>query len=269
MLEVEQVDDVVKIRMARAFFGKSVYFTTSYYIDGLLVDTGCNHVSTEYLKQVQNLKINTIVNTHSHEDHIGNNHALQNLFKPEVFAHEKAIQIISNPEKLRLKRYQKLVWGTPKPSAAKKLGASVETENFDFEVTYTPGHSDDHVCLFEKMERWMFTGDTFIGGRDRVLRSDSNIYKIIDSLKRINSYHIKLLFSGSGTVLSNPRDAISEKIEYLENLGKKILKQWEECRSINQIKTENFGRERLMYYVTQGHYSAKNLVVSYIKDKPL
>lgn len=266
MIRAELVNNVTKIKMARTFLGKPLYFVAAYYVDGLLIDTGCHHVSEEFIALIEKMKIEKIVNTHSHEDHIGNNHVLQERFGLDIFAHVKAIPAILNPRKMKLKLYQKIIWGTPKPSIAKKLGETIKTENFDFKVLHTPGHSDGHICLYEEKEKWIFTGDAYVGGRDKVLRSDYNIYMIIDSLRKILSYDIKLLFPSSGTILNNPKNIIKEKVEYLESLGKRILSMHEEGKNVKQIRKEIFGREGLINYVTQGHFSAENLVRLYLED---
>ena len=40
MITVEQHGSVTVIRMARAFFGRPLYWTAAYLVDGLLIDTG-------------------------------------------------------------------------------------------------------------------------------------------------------------------------------------------------------------------------------------
>ena len=47
-----------------------------------------------------------------------------------------------------------------------------------FQVIYTPGHSPDHICLFEHKHGWLFTGDLFVGGMDRALRVDYDVDRV-------------------------------------------------------------------------------------------
>jgi len=47
-----------------------------------------------------------------------------------------------------------------------------------FEVIYISGHSPDHICLYGPEKGWIFTGDAYIGGKDRVLRQDYDIWQI-------------------------------------------------------------------------------------------
>jgi glyoxylase-like metal-dependent hydrolase (beta-lactamase superfamily II) len=50
-------------------------------------------------------------------------------------------------------------------------------------VIPTPGHSEDHICLFEPNEGWLFSGDLFISERVKYMREDENVYSLLDSLK--------------------------------------------------------------------------------------
>jgi len=73
-------------------------------------------------------------------------------------------------------------------------------------------HSDDHICLYETNEGWLFYGDLFINGQIKYLKEDEDIYSILDSLKSIAKIEpSKMLFSLSG-VIERPREAIHHKI---------------------------------------------------------
>ena len=98
------------------------------------------------------------------------------------------------------------MWGWPEPSKGKQLadGEMIRTENFNFQVIYTPGHSPDHICLYEPERGWLFSGDLFIGGRDRALSADFDIWGVIQSLKKITDLPLSKLFPGSAHVRENP-----------------------------------------------------------------
>ena len=61
--------------------------------------------------------VDQIVNTHSHEDHIGANAQVQALFRCPILAHPDALPILQNPRLQPLQLYRRLFWGWPKPSA--------------------------------------------------------------------------------------------------------------------------------------------------------
>ena len=266
MIKTQDIEGVVKIKLARSFLGRPFYSTTAYWVDGLLIDTGCAHTQEEFLAVAEDLGVERVVNTHSHEDHFGANGALQAQRGVEILAHAEALPILADPRLLRLQPYRRIFWGYPPPSVAKPVGEVVETTHHRFQVIHTPGHSLDHICLYEPEKGWLFTGDAYIGGRDRALRADYDIYAIIDSLKKLADLETSRLFPGSGTVRDNPRQDLVRKIEYLEETGSRVRELHQKGLSLSQIRREIFGGELPIAYITLGHFSGRNLVRSYLES---
>jgi glyoxylase-like metal-dependent hydrolase (beta-lactamase superfamily II) len=267
MIEIERVGEVVKIRMANRLFGRPLYYTAAYWVDGLLIDTGCPRTSQELLSVIEGLRLERIVNTHSHEDHIGGNAILQQRFGVEILAHPLALPILSEPKRLHLQLYRRFIWGNPAPSQGSPIGEVITTGRYSFKVIPTPGHSEDHLSLYEPHQGWLFSGDAYIGGLDKALQANSDIYAIIASLRRLSTLPAKRLFQGSGTVRDDPQEAIEKKAEYLEELGEKVRRLHSQGLSPKEIRDRLLGRELPIAYWTLGHFSGLNLVRSYLKVK--
>jgi glyoxylase-like metal-dependent hydrolase (beta-lactamase superfamily II) len=267
VIEVETVADaeqVVKMRLASSFFGRPAYFTAAYWVDGLLIDTGCAHTARQLGGLIQGWQVDQVVNTHSHEDHIGANAEVQAHYGCPIWAHPDALPILRSPHRQPLQPYRRLFWGWPEPSEGQAIGAWVETEHHRFQVIHTPGHSPDHICLFEPEQGWLFSGDAYIGGKDRALRAGYDIHQIIASLRKLAEMPVRLIFSGSGTVRENGQQAIQDKIAYLEELGEKIRSLHLQGLSARRIRRNLFGRELPIAYLTLGHFSGVRLVRSYL-----
>jgi glyoxylase-like metal-dependent hydrolase (beta-lactamase superfamily II) len=267
MISAEQIGLVRKFGIARTMFGRNLYFTAAYLVDGLMVDTGCAHTVRELTRALDGSHIHLIANTHSHEDHLGANAALQSIFDAKILAHRDAIPYLADPRLRRLHPYQRVVWGYPAPSAGQALENQLETEHFRFEVIHTPGHSPDHVCFYEPIQGWLFTGDAYVGGRDKALRHDYNVWQIINSLKKLALLDARFLFPGSGTVRANPKETLRTKIDYLEETGERVLELRDRGMSYRRINRQLFGPEMLIAYYTLGHFSGLNLVRSYVEEK--
>ena len=108
-------------------------------------------------------------------------------------------------------------------------------------------------------------GDLFVGGRERALRADFDIWGIIESLKRIARLDATVLFPGSARVRENPGPEIDRKIDYLEDLGGQILEQHRQGESVRQIVKALLGPPLLLEAITLGHYSRAALVRSYLR----
>lgn len=267
MVEIERCGDVWGFRMARNVFGRGLYFTAAYWVDGLLIDTGCAHTADEFVAAIQPHPVKLIVNTHSHEDHIGANKWFQ-ARGVEIRAHQLALSTLAQAREQKVLRpYQRIMWGYPDPSTASPLGEKVETGRYRFQVIHTPGHSRDHICLYEPDQGWLFCGDAYVGGRDRALRADYNIWQILESLKRMAGLNVTCIFPGSGRVREEGRKPLTEKIEYLEERGERVLALSNRGWSYRKIRKELFGKEMLISYFTLGHFSGRNLVRSFVEDR--
>jgi len=265
MIEIERTEEVVRIKMANRLLGRPLYYTAAYWVDGLLIDTGCPRTSRELLSLIEGLGLEKIVNTHSHEDHIGGNAILQERFGVEILAHPVALPILADPKRLHLQPYRRLIWGSPAPSQGNPIGEMVTTGHYSFQVIPTPGHSEDHISLYEPHQGWLFSGDAYTGGLDKTLQAGSDIYAIIASLRRLSALPAKRLFQGSGSVRDDPQEAIKKKAEYLAKLGKKVRQLHSQGLSPKEIKDRLLGGEPPIAYWTMGHFSGLNLVRSYLK----
>jgi glyoxylase-like metal-dependent hydrolase (beta-lactamase superfamily II) len=261
--------EVLRLRAARTFLGRPIYFTAAYWVDGLLIDTGCAHCAGELLPALEGRSVELVVNTHSHEDHIGGNAAIQAAFRCPVYAHPDALPVLHDPRWQPLQPYRRLFWGWPQASEAMPIGPRVETDRFCFDVIHTPGHSPDHICLFEPRQGWLFSGDAYIGGEDRALREGYDIHGIIASLKKLAQLPVQIILSGSGTVRHRGVESLLQKIDYLEDLGRRVKSLDDQGLSPEQIRRRLFGPELPIAYVTLGHFSGRHLVRSYLDSRAL
>jgi glyoxylase-like metal-dependent hydrolase (beta-lactamase superfamily II) len=272
LLKISRHNHVLRLDIARSIFGRGRYWTTTYLIDGLLVDSGCVYCAPELLQTMETNSLSTIVNTHSHEDHIGANGLLQShQAELEILAHPLALPIIGDPRISQpLQWYRRFFWGYPESSNAAPIANHdhIETDHYTFQAIYTPGHSPDHICLYELNHEWLFSGDLFVGGKDRALRADCNIWQIISSLKLIADLPIRWLFPGSARVRENPRGELKAKIAYLEDMGGNVFDLHKKGWGIPSIVRELCGNPMWIEVITRGHFSRDHLIESFIRDFP-
>lgn len=270
MLKITDYGPVTRFDMARSLPGGFRYWTTCYMVDGMLVDTGCAHCRPEMLKVLEGRPLDRIVNTHTHEDHIGSNGALQGRQPDlEVLAHPLALPVLADPcGRQPLHPYRRLFWGWPEPCRAQPLsdGEVFHSRQYTWRVCYTPGHAADHFCLYEPEKGWLFSGDLYVGGKDRALRAGYDIWMIIESLKRVAELPARKLFPGSARMREDPPQAIREKITYLEDLGQQVLALHQRGWTVAQISRKLMGGSTFVEFVTLGHFSRRNLVRSYLRE---
>ncbi|MGB8707363.1 MAG: MBL fold metallo-hydrolase [Dehalococcoidia bacterium] len=263
MLATTEYGQVIQIKLCR-YPDFSPHATVSaYLVDGLLIDSGPAYTAEELTEFLKDKGLKMVVNTHYHEDHIAANALLKERYGVELLAHHLAVNKINKPATLY--PYQEEVWGYPIPSQVKEISDSVATENYRFEVIYTPGHDRDHICLFEPKNRWLFSGDLFVGTRPKAVRPMNDVRQIIADLKKVKSLNPRFLFPAPGKVLTKPVPVLEQSIQYLEELGQKVMELNDKGLSAAEIMKQIFGNEYELTEFTQHHFSSLNLVNSYLK----
>jgi glyoxylase-like metal-dependent hydrolase (beta-lactamase superfamily II) len=263
-IRLGQEGPVTSIRMISQILGIPLFKVYAFFIDGLLIDTGFTHGRDRFLKLSHTLHPEIVVNTHHHEDHTGNNFWITKRYGLIPLAHPKTSSYMEAPFRW-MRFYRRIVWGCPHPSETGQVDSEIQTHNFRFIIIATPGHSDDHICLYEPNEGWLFTGDLFIGERLRYLRDDEDIYSAIDSLKRIASLQLKTMFCSFSGMIDRPRDAIHQKIDYLENLKYEIEKGLQQGLSPQEIRRKLLGRGDRFRVLTAGQISKQNLINAFLR----
>jgi glyoxylase-like metal-dependent hydrolase (beta-lactamase superfamily II) len=273
MLRIIPYSSITRFDLAHTLLGSGRYWTTAYYVDGLLVDSGCAYSAAELARALKDKPLNWLVNTHTHEDHIGANGLLQrNQPGLQVLAHPLALPVLADPQHEQpLHPYRRLFWGWPTPSQARALidGEIIRTEHYTFKVLYTPGHSDDHLCLYEEEQGWLFSGDLFVGGQDRALREGQDIWQTIASLKRITKLPLEILFPGSAKVRHQPGNELSVKISYYEERGEQVLELHRKGLGESEIARRLFGPPMWVELITLGHFARRHLVQAYLRENSM
>ena len=265
MIDVVQDGAVYAIRMSRSWFGRPFYWTTAYWLDGLLIDTGPACTARQLAKLLARLPVRQIAITHAHEDHIGGLYLLRRQFPDaKVYASRQAIPLIENPQRIEMQWYRRLLWGEPQPVQGVESLDSVEdrliTDDYVLRAIETPGHSRDHTSYFEPRYRWLFSGDAFIGGRDVAWTPEFDLFGVISSLRTLASLRPERLFAGSGTVRRTPLPDLHGKISALAQLAQEVGRlDGDGCTTAEIVDLLFEGEPRIKVW-SMGHFSAANLV---------
>ena len=96
-----------------------------------------------------------------------------------------------------------------------KGGENVKLGDRDFEIIYTPGHSNDSICLYCRQDGVLFSGDTPL-----VIRSTDGTYEpeFITALESLCSRDIRSVYFGHGPPLFDRCNEILQ--ESFENVRK-------------------------------------------------
>jgi glyoxylase-like metal-dependent hydrolase (beta-lactamase superfamily II) len=254
--------------MISRFAGLPLFQVYAYFVDGLLIDTGFVHGRARFLEICDGLRPAMVVNTHHHEDHTGNNFWITEKYGLLPLAHPKTSSYLKAPSQW-MRLYRRVVWGTPPPSETAPVDSEIRTSRFRFLIVPTPGHSDDHICIYEPNEEWLFTGDLFIGEQLRYLRDDEDVYAALDSLKRIAALPLKRMFCAFSGAIDRPTEALRHKIKYLENMKNEVGEGLRKGLHPREIRRKLLGRGDRFRLITAGQISKQNLINAFLRNPPL
>ena len=150
----------------------------SFLIDGddfaLMFDTGLGIGNIRRVVDQLTDKDVVVLNSHTHYDHIGGNHLFDTIYGTSL-DYTRARSAGSPPEAVAGFLREGWVWKPLPPdfdaatyqSHAFEIDKTVtEGDRIDIggrvlEILFTPGHAPDSICLIDRENRQLFTGDTF------------------------------------------------------------------------------------------------------------
>lgn len=265
MIQTKQVEQVTVLRTGRNIVCKLAgYYAYCFLIGGTLIDTSTRYVEKELVSELQKTNVSRIINTHYHEDHAGNNKALQEALGLEIFACPQSLPLMEAPQTEKQRFYLKLMWGYPEPSQGIPLPEIAAFDDYTFEVISTPGHTLDHVCLYEPKHKYLFTGDMYCGTAVKYLRGDENFGQQLESMRKLAALDVDTIFCSVSGAVTNGGRALKDKLDFMEQLQEKVLELNRQGLSSTEIRSSLLGKEGIMYWFTNGHFAKQNLIDSII-----
>jgi glyoxylase-like metal-dependent hydrolase (beta-lactamase superfamily II) len=259
---------IIAIRMTRRILAIPLFKVYAFFIGGLLIDTGFANGRKRFMKLCDRLRPIIVVNTHHHEDHTGNDYWVIKKYCLLPLAHPKPSFYMKNSSQW-VPFYRRFTCGTPLPSETGELESEIQTKRFRFFVVPTPGHTDDHTCLFEPNEGWLFSWHLFIGEQLRYSRKREDVYAILNSLKSVAPLHPKRMFCFFSGEVDKPELPIHKKIAYLENIRDQVEKSFQQGLSPQEIRRRLLGRGDRFRFLTGGQISKQNLINAFLRNPSL
>lgn len=245
-------------RLARSLAGRPLYWGGAYLAGRALVDCGPPATAAQLLRALEGRSVDTLLVTHHHEDHMGAADALARGRGLVASIHPAGVPLLAGgfPQEA----YRRIAWGRPPRVRAEALGSEATAGELRFEVVFTPGHSPDHVCFFERERGWLFTGDLFLAERLRYLRDDEDLASLIASLQAVSRLPIRRVFCAHrGPVRDGPA-ALRRKAEGLSTLRERVRELLARGLPEREVARRAVGPEGFLTWFSRGRFSALNFV---------
>jgi glyoxylase-like metal-dependent hydrolase (beta-lactamase superfamily II) len=137
---------------------------------GVIVDPGDNARAILRVVEQNNLKIEKIINTHAHFDHLLALNAVKAATDAPFYLHKADLPILQDlPNRVRLWLDME-VEPVDDPDGYLEHGQIIQVGDEELEVRYTPGHAPGHVVFVSHKGRLVFAGDTLF--KDSIGRFD-------------------------------------------------------------------------------------------------
>lgn len=166
-----------KIYTCNVYLGTGTWNTISDI--NTLIDVGRDSTILEKIFDastgVGKHKVEQIILTHSHYDHIGILDSVKKEFHSTVFAFSKSLDGVDH---------------------VLKGGETIKIGDMNFEVIYAPGHSSDSICLYSREEKILFSGDN-----PMVISTDEGEYdaSYVDVIRRLVELPVETIYPGHGS----------------------------------------------------------------------
>ncbi|HDZ49763.1 MAG TPA: MBL fold metallo-hydrolase [Candidatus Aerophobetes bacterium] len=149
--------------------------------EAIVVDPGEEGERIIEVIRKDSLKIRSIVNTHTHIDHIGANDFLREKTEAPLLAHSADVFLLQDAE-LNLSALTGKDRSFGLPDRVLEEGDEIRVGGFSLRILHSPGHTPGSICLYG--DNKLFSGDTlFAGGIGRTDLAGGNLKELQKSIK--------------------------------------------------------------------------------------
>jgi glyoxylase-like metal-dependent hydrolase (beta-lactamase superfamily II) len=129
--------------------------------EAVVIDPGEEGERILHVAEKKGLKIQKVVNTHGHFDHIGANLHIVEKTGAELLIHADDLPLLQNARN-HAEVYGLSVAASPEPDRLLGQGDTFQVGELSFSVFHVPGHSPGGICLLT--EGHLFVGDVLFSG---------------------------------------------------------------------------------------------------------
>jgi glyoxylase-like metal-dependent hydrolase (beta-lactamase superfamily II) len=259
-LSIEAVEAGVTRLRLRSLVGRIVgYEVSAYLLHGVLVDTGFVHAGGPLADALDVLRPRGAIVTHWHEDHAGNAPMLASRGVPLLMHPECESTLRARPA---VGLYRHVVWGqTPRLTAARR-----DFDAAPLELIPLPGHTADHIGVWDAERRILVSGDLFLGVKVRVAHPHEAPRALLGSLRAAAALEPRLLLDAHRGPLRDAATVLRAKIDWLEETIGAIEAGHARGEQPRTIARRVLGREELVGYVSGGEYSKVGFVEAVLHE---
>jgi len=208
----------------------------------ILIDTAYISDFKQTEKSIGRLGVNLkdvalIVSTHTHCDHIGGNHRIQQKSGCDIALHKIGKYFIdSRDDWATWWRYYNQEAEFFDCTRSLEDGEIVTLGPHAFEVIYTPGHAADGIVLYNRRDKILISSDTLwqtdMAAMTLRVEGSRALFDMRESLQRIEELDVQTVYPGHGPPFQDMQKAIIRSKRRIDNflrnpqaIGQDLLKK--------------------------------------------
>ncbi len=257
MLELSSYKDI-SIAQETCYVGDNETKVFLYNIDGLLIDCGPESRAAQFTEWFKAQDIKQLAITHNHEDHSGNAAWIQQNLNVPIYIHPLSIPY--SHEEGMYPKYRQEMWGFRHVYDPLPMPETLSTGKYTFKVLDTPGHAIYHNCFYEPTQKWLFTGDLYLGTRMMVCFFEENMRQTIDTIERLLQLDFDTIFCAHAGVIENGKIRLEKKLRNLKELQAQVVEMRRKGMTDREIDNELNGFELDIVSISGGEWSPYNII---------
>jgi glyoxylase-like metal-dependent hydrolase (beta-lactamase superfamily II) len=165
----------------------------------VLIDTGCGFAPLRHLVSAVTPLPVTVINTHTHVDHVGGNHEFDDI---AVYDHEASRRVardgVAGSDASAFASASMVDGSFPSGFDPKTYhiapftvtrwlrdGDRIDIGDRELEIIHTPGESPEHICVLDGASRMLFTGDLYFDGALWAHLPETDPAQYVESYRRL------------------------------------------------------------------------------------
>ena len=190
----------------------------------VLIDTGTGFKVEDTIREIRKVlgkkRLDTVVITHRHYDHVGGLRGIIKEFSPKVYA--GTLDAVPLREGDSESTMGTSFGGTIDKMTVEDLeeGDVIDTGEHKLSVIETPGHTSGSISLSDQVTGALFTGDTvFADGIGRYDLPTASKDQLIKSLQRLSGLDINGFYPGHGpSVQRGGKEYVERGLRMIEGM---------------------------------------------------
>lgn len=218
---------------------------TSY----LVIDSGPTYSyalqAYEKMKEIKNLPISYVINTHVHDDHwLGNAYYAEigvKIIGSSAFKDEEKVEMTRMQKRITSEAYAKTTQEFPSVFVENTMILDIDEKKVHLISVNKKAHTDSDLLVYIPNEKMVFVGDLVFNDRLPSIR-DGNLKGWVKALDEVRLMDVNFIIGGHGKIVD--RSSVDMTYNYVKTLKEKVTAFIEDGEDIadviNMVKMEEF-----------------------------